>query len=382
MTKSESFWQDYMKLELEVLKLEKKYYFTETSIKVKNGKEYREPRTGDLETYTGRITNLFLQCRYKIDQISKELYFVHGGLKSRDDASLRLDTDCLTFLNKKWRICDKKVLFIATDFDLFNDENRILQPLFEAEFHIISAYGNNEYPEYQYHQDRTLHLPNFKDVIHGLAALFLLNIYLKDEKFTTTLSKVEELNMTFGSKLFSLEKPKVGKIWFGKIKNPGSCPYIVKYDGETYKKIQDLQNKGKNNVIEYFKKQPELKEEEFQKLLLNAEKDVEVDLNNDFSLLYELFLYRLKKNIPSSLPYLERKNLLLNSLEWTAYVKEKPLSEQRLTEKNIDEEIKKAAQFFAFQLKLFFFDDWFEFVFKESFCDVLVDKGKVIDEIA
>ena len=69
-------------------------------------------------------------------------------------------------------------------------------------------------------------------------------------------------------------------------------------------------------------------------------------------IIWELAKYRLNKKIPSTLPFAERKKLLINSEEWKGWIHlhNKHLSAEELTEENIQHEIDMVGQLWGMEI--------------------------------
>ena len=131
MDKANMFWQTYLNLENEILNLSKYIYITDTTTQInhKSKKTKNIDYKGHLKTYSVYIADLLVRCCIEIEAISKELYFDNGGVKARGSANLYFDTDCIALLNQKWKLDNKVVMIVASNFNLLKDENRILTPL-------------------------------------------------------------------------------------------------------------------------------------------------------------------------------------------------------------------------------------------------------------
>lgn len=134
--------------------------------------------------YSVKIAELLLRCVVEIESISKDLYLKHGGPPPAEDAHLYFDTDCINFLESKWALSKKKVIVSSANFYFQKDENKELFPLNKANKRGTS--GADWAKAYQaVKHDRVLSIAkaNIKHLIRAMAALYVLNIYYRDEVF-------------------------------------------------------------------------------------------------------------------------------------------------------------------------------------------------------
>lgn len=193
MNKSNLYWSDYKNLEKEVLALADNIHFDDKQLNV----------------YSIHIGTLIIRCVVEIESISKELYIEYGGdlkLKTNDGKSrdLYFDTDCLAFLNEKWKI-EEKIVNIASPLFYFSDEeNKILTPLKKSYKRSTSASDwKQAYQAIKHNRMNNIQKATLKNLIRSLAALYVLNLYYKNETFS--LKSSERFDCSQGSSIFSTE---------------------------------------------------------------------------------------------------------------------------------------------------------------------------------
>ena len=141
-----------------------------------------------------------------------------------------------------------------------------------------------------------------------------------------------------GSAIFAVKPPIADQLWYGNKPTFSESPYIVSYQDADYKRIEEIQQQESKALNDYWKEQPELNESEFQHQLKEA---YEKNPHQRVMCFWELAKYRLHKKIAKTLPFDERKSLLINSEEWNGWIHQhnKHLSADEITEDNIEKEI-------------------------------------------
>jgi hypothetical protein len=201
------FWPVYKNLEHEVVELSNKIHFDDKQLSV----------------YSVKISELLIRCAVEIEAISKELYFQIGGVQPTD-RDIFFDTDCINLLENKWQLSKKKVIASSVDFYFLTEENQVLTPLKKANKRGTS--GSDWKQSYQaVKHDRTGNLQkgNLKNLLRAMAALFILNLYYRNE----TIDLADKNSDTFADGFSDIFNIKVHK-WRGS--QPGKDPYIKHTD--------------------------------------------------------------------------------------------------------------------------------------------------------
>ena len=340
MKKSDIFWQTYLNLEKEALEISKYIFFTDEVLTNKNGNLVSEPCYTQLNTFSPYIADLLIRCCVQIEAISKELYFDNGGTKERGDNSIFFDQDCLKLIDEKWRTHNKVVTIVSPSFNFTKDENRLLKPLKEAHKR-QGTFWAKAYQSVKHDRYSNLRYGNVKAFIQALAALYLLNIYYRNDSWTKSYQDITQLDYSMGSAIFAVKPPVVGQLWYGNTPINSESPFVVKYNDTDYKQIEELQQKENQTLNDYWIAQPELHEEAFLLQLQAAYDKEQKNPQQKVMPIWELTKYRLNKKIPNTLPFEERKRLLINSEEWHGFIhqKNKHLTADELTAENIQNEI-------------------------------------------
>ncbi len=230
------YWSVYKNLERDVLKLADYLLFTDNQLQV----------------YSVFIADLIVRCAIEIEALSKELYKDNGGPESACDADgktpdLFFDTDCLNFLNKKWKLTEKKIIVAASNFFFEDENNRILQPLKKS--HKRGSSGSNWKQAYQavkHDRKNSIKKATVKNLIYALGSLYILNIYYKVT--TNETVRIHDFDYSQGSQIFtafSVDATLVEfspKITDDKIADFASLPHAIfvkKFADDTVKSIAD-----------------------------------------------------------------------------------------------------------------------------------------------
>ena len=340
MKKSDIFWQTYLNLEKEAIEVSKYIFFTDEVLVNGKGGIVAQSCNTQLETFSPHIADLLVRCYVQIEAISKELYFDNGGTKARGDSSILFDEDCLKLIDIKWQTHNKTVMVVVPFFNFVKDENRILKPLKEAHKR-QGTYWEKAYQAVKHDRYSSLHKGNVKAFIHALAALYLLNLYYRNDSWVTKYQDISKLDYSMGSAIFTVKPPVANQLWHGNSPTITESPYVVSYQNADYQRIEEMQRKEEQALNDYWINQPELREPAFQAQLQEAVEREKKDPHQRVMHIGELAKYRLNKKIPNTLTFEERKVCLINSKEWNGWINQhnKHLSADELTEDNIQKEI-------------------------------------------
>ena len=369
MKKSDLFWQTFLNLEKEVMEVSKYIFFTDEKLVNNKTGVISQPCTTQLETFSPHIADLLIQCCVQIEAISKELYHDNGGTKPRGDKNLFFDEDCLKLIDKKWNTHNKIVMVVAPFFNFTKKENYILRPLKKAHKR-QGTYWEKAYQAVKHDRYSSLYKGNIKALIQALAALYLLNIYYRNESWITKHQDISKKDYSMGSTIFSVEAPKTDQLWHGNNPIESESPFVVKYTDEGYKQIKEIQNKEYTALNDYWKSQPELQDPDFQIQLQKASKSGQRVMH-----IWELAKYRLNKKIPVSLPFEERKELLINSIEWKGWIHQHNdhLSEDELSEENIQKEIDTVGTLWGMEIsKKYEKLEWLSIALNGDICEIYI----------
>ncbi len=229
MNKINLYWSVYKNLEKEVLKLANTIHFNDAQ----------------LTCYSMYIGELIIRCSVEIESISKELYFINGG--EGEEKDLFFDTDCIEFLNNKFKICKKEINVTATNMFFEVEKNKVLQPLNKSNKRGTS--GSNWKQAYQgikHNRNKELKNANLSNLLNALGALFILNSYYKVDKIYLGRDGNDKLDCTLGSEIFVLNVVNATNDFYNYVNNSynekiieqlDKAVLIFKYMDNTYKKL-------------------------------------------------------------------------------------------------------------------------------------------------
>ena len=374
MKKSDIFWQTYLNLEKEAIEVSKYIFFTDEVLVNGKGGIVAQSCNTQLETFSPHIADLLVCCCVQIEAISKELYFDNGGTKARGDSSILFDEDCLKLIDIKWQTHNKTVMVVAPFFNFVKDENRILKPLKEAHKR-QGTYWEKAYQAVKHDRYSSLHKGNVKAFIHALAALYLLNLYYRNDSWVTKYQDISKLDYSMGSAIFTVKPPVANQLWHGNSPTITESPYVVSYQDADYQRIEEMQRKEEQALNDYWINQPELREPAFQAQLQEAVEREKKDPHQRVMHIWELAKYRLNKKIPNTLTFEERKVCLINSKEWNGWINQhnKHLSADELTEDNIQKEIDSVGIRWGMEImKSFQKLEWLPIALNSEICNIYI----------
>ena len=195
MTTSNIYWPVYKNLEKEVLKLADFLHFSDDQTRV----------------YSMHIADLIIRCAVEIEAIAKELYSSLGGNVSPVDAhgnarDLYFDTDCLDLLEQSWNIGKKQIAVSSINFHFTDKKNRVLTPLHKANKRGTSgSKWKQAYQAVKHDRRNSLKKGNIENLLNALGALFILNVYYRDESFSLgRIFSADSFDSRLGSDIFSV----------------------------------------------------------------------------------------------------------------------------------------------------------------------------------
>jgi len=161
------YWSVFKNLEKELITLSNQIHFDDKQLAV----------------YSVKISELLIRCSVEIESIAKDLFLANGG-QIPSDSDLYFDTDCLELLESKWSLSAKQVVVSAQNFYFSHADNQILTPLNKANKRGTSgADWKKAYQAVKHNRTFSLSKGNLKHLIRAMAALYLLNVYYKNDNF-------------------------------------------------------------------------------------------------------------------------------------------------------------------------------------------------------
>ena len=275
------------------------------------------------------MADLIMRIVVEIEALSKELYKINGGPDVFDDENnpreLFFDTDCINYLNDIWGICNRDIIVSCISFNFTNEKNRILKPLKKANKRgSSSAKWNKAYQAVKHDRRNNLSKGNIENLICGLGALYILNIYYRDVVLNDKNDETfENFDNRFGSDIFAASSADASKASIGIDDSDNSIDNkerskldtalcIIKYTDDSWKEMHK-ELKEYNDRI----KKELISEPQFIKKINEKMNNSSGDMNKiDFKSLYEeMQIEYIKQRPPIKLARLissGKKEVVLN----------------------------------------------------------------------
>ena len=237
------YWPVYKNLEKELVELSNQVHIDDKQ----------------LDIYSVKIIELLLRCSVEIESISKYLFFNLGGIVPTDK-DLYFDTDCIQLLEDKWLLSKKQVIASSINFHFLREENKILTPLNKANKRGTSSSDwKKAYQAVKHDRGNNLSKGNLKNLIRAMAALFILNLYYKDDKFELDKNqKIIPSNME--SDIFNIKIHQYsgydGTHKYMKKEDFDECTYIIKQSSKSEEIWKEAIDNMNNKNVELFTKHP------------------------------------------------------------------------------------------------------------------------------
>ena len=288
-----SYWPVYKNLEEETLQLTKYINFDDNQMRV----------------YSMHIADLIMRIVVEIESISKELYKANGGPDVFDDKGdirdLYFDTDCIKYLNTQWNICEREIIVSCASFNFYKPDNKIIKPLHNANKRgTSSSKWNKAYQAVKHDRRNNLYKGNIENLISALGALYILNIYYKDEVYQY------ESNGSFdnrlGSDIFAAtfvdaanssisEDDSDNSIDNNEKLKLSSALCVIKYTDKSWEDMHTALVEYNSTLIDGLIKEPEFK----RKLSVEIANKGESEISNIFkSLVEKMQMEYVKKHPP------------------------------------------------------------------------------------
>jgi hypothetical protein len=250
------YWSVYRNLEKEIMQLANEIHFDDSQIKV----------------YSIKIVDLIFRCSAEIESISKDIY--------RDEIKKEPKNagECINYFETNWLLNKKQVVMSAISF-YFQKE---FIPSF-APFDYIKNDENDYYSAYnaiKHDRVKNIKKANVNILIRAMAALYLLNIYYRKDKFTVKSEGDIPFNFdnslgsdipsnfdnSLGSDIFSV---KIGHTHYDQINGDNSvsrgehartCVFLTRYPQDIYERIKKKQEEVLRKQNELISTSREFKE--------------------------------------------------------------------------------------------------------------------------
>lgn len=268
-----------------------------------------------------RIADLLIRTVIEIESLAKELYLTNGGAVVPDE-EMYFDTVCMAHLDGLWNLDKKVVQVVSPNIYFDKEENKEFCPLHKASKRgTSSADWNKAYQAVKHNRVKELSKGSLKNLIHGMAALYVLNLYYRDERINgLSGSDKDNINRGFGSSLFAVKIHKVNNL-----RIDGTYAKRADYDECVY--IEDHEPTSKKTAMEAMASLNEYERNaaiaELQKLINEkaacgeqiTQEWVEAIKADVFSKFFPIKDYNLGKQLTDGLSHL-RYNIVLNKQQY------------------------------------------------------------------
>ena len=199
--------------------------------------------------------------------------------------------------------------------------------------------------------------------------------YYRNDSWVIPYKDLCKVDCSLNSSIFAVNPPKVDQLWYGNKPKQSDSPYVVSYKAEDYKRIEEMQKSDADALNDYWIQQPELKDKEFISILLEEQKKQRQNPTYRVMYIWQLAKFRLKKMLPSTMPFEQRKRQLINSEAWKCQINQinKHLSIDEITEDNIEKEIENVGIHWGMDIeKRYNTFKWIFLATNEAMCKVYI----------
>ena len=136
-----------------------------------------------------------------------------------------------------------------------------------------------------------------------------------------------------------------------------------------------MQKSDADALNNYWHQQPELHDTEFLSILLEEQEKQRQNPTYRVMYIWELAKFRLKKMLPSTMPFEEKKRQLINSEAWNCRINQnnKHLSIDEIKEDNIEKEIENVGIHWGMDIeKRYNTLKWIFLATNEAMCEVSI----------
>lgn len=250
----------------------------------------------------------------------------------------------MRLIDKTWNAGKKVVNVVSPIFYLTKEDSKVLLPLKNSGKR-QGTYWGRAYQAVKHDRYESMPKGNIKALLGAMAALYLLNIYYRNDSWLTKNSGISSQNWSMGSTVFSVLPPITQELWYGNKPIFSNSPFVASYTDGSYSQIKKIQDEEARALENYLSQQPELSDPEFIKWMEGA-----LSRNKSSKTEVELYAYRLNKRIPTTLSFQERKRRLIASQEWKHFSANKSdrANVDNITEDNIQEKIDDCGRYYGY----------------------------------
>lgn len=240
------YWPIYKNIEKEIIDLANHFVVDDEQLKV----------------YSFGIADLIVRCGTEIEALAKELYLSESNATT-NIADIKFDFQGISYLERNWLIDKKEVLL--SNHNIFLKDKVYLPFLKNEKKGTRSIYGwNNAYQSLKHNKKNDLkEFGTMKYLLEISAALYLLNIYYKNESFLSVDEHGTNIDRALGSALFSL----IFDSWHGDYlplstlgkKEQEKAAYLITTETENLKEWDQFSQKLIESLTKELLKHPKVK---------------------------------------------------------------------------------------------------------------------------
>jgi hypothetical protein len=223
--KNNFYWAVYKNLEREVIDLSHQINFDDNQLNV----------------YSIKIADLIFRCSTELESIAKDIY------RSETEKEPKNAGECIAMLEKEWLI-NKKHVILSSPYFYFQKH---FKPSF-APFDYGRDDPNNYYEAYnavKHDRVKNINKASINTLVRVMAALYLLNIYYKDDNFRIKPTTIRsDFDSALGSDCFSIKLMNDSYLiqihkqdTANAMQNTDCYVYLTQYPQNTYENIKKKQ---------------------------------------------------------------------------------------------------------------------------------------------
>ena len=349
------YWPVYRNLEKELLDLSYQIHICE----------------GQLGVYSVKCADLLFRASAEIESLIRDLY------RSEKKAEPRNPGSALLVLNDSWSLEKKVVIVSAPNIYFVEERNKSFAP-----FSYSKGDENDYYSAYnsvKHDRVKNISKANLRVLMRAMAALYLLNIYYRDEKFTLASSKAirSEFDNSLGSEIFAV-KPSdsyLGQInmerTIGSDNKSVDSTYLSRFPQNEYEKLYKLQLETMKNIQNALTQSIEYNE------FISAGGDLSECKGQALSIAQKIGLWSFRKKI-KQLPREEQLEAILNSSEYKDYSKNNKVDSGKIKNDDVDALCNLFGYWTYLERTVLRFENKRIYTFMNSRIEMVLNKGQVI----
>ena len=301
------FWQNYLNLENKFFEISKYIYITDSS------------KNNQMKVFSLNIANLLIETCSEIESLT---FYLFNKLKLNEKITEEIhdfDNQCLKEIDIFYGICNKVVYVANPIFDLTDKEFKPLENIYNTH---SSTYVENEwnksYNDLKHDKNNKLDVGTIINSLHALGALFLLNVYLKNQKMIISKKEIINIDKSFGSKIFSLKLPKFSmqEIRLGNtnvVFSSSESPFKIKLSEQSKVEMDKFYEIIDNQIPGYLRNRSYELYQKFINFKDSSSKNENYPAN--LRKLIDFCILNLSEEISTEENFEKKKELLINSKE-------------------------------------------------------------------